>query len=49
MNTDDVTVYREDELWVADIAGMAADTATARRGMVRLEIIQRVNQLVNAS
>lgn len=47
MNTYDVTVHREDELWVADIAGMAA--ATARRDMVRLEINQRVNQLANTS
>jgi len=74
MNTYDVTVSREDELWVADIAGMtdadpgeleirwhhragddvtaligelaeveAADTATAKRNAVRLEIIRRLS------
>jgi predicted XRE-type DNA-binding protein len=38
MNTYDVTVSREDELWVADIAGMTAATDVLRFGDLDVEV-----------
>ncbi|MGH3899674.1 MAG: hypothetical protein ACRDTA_15810 [Pseudonocardiaceae bacterium] len=39
MNTYDVTVSRKGDLWVADIAGMAAATNVLRFGDLDVEVL----------
>ncbi len=48
MNTYDVTVSREDELWVADIAGMTAATDVLRFGDLDVEVRDLIAGLTGA-
>jgi predicted XRE-type DNA-binding protein len=48
MNTYDVTVSREDELWVADIAGMTAATDVLRFGDLDVEVRDLIAGLTDA-
>jgi len=48
MNTYDVTVSREDELWVADIAGITAATDVLRFGDLDVEVRDLIAGLTDA-